>query len=253
MRSLRQEVDDLLRGEARGPDQDEADGASQDEVNGAGPDDPYVPAQGAFEEPWSGARDNQSDDNTEVNKHDAPPYACFAWDQWAPERTRLMEEVIPSVLLRYVHGGRAVYPQRIARPEGEERNYLNVLDFNERVKPEHMGLHNHQDVRFGRTHSAQASGNASYTDAGAYEEVKRSYPYSRVDVPQLDPGEIATYVCTRANRVDEPALFAKTLETSLPYRRSVRAVEEEFHALELDQHRIIGFRRDVGDLTVFAF
>ena len=141
-----------------------------------------------------------------------------------------------------MHGGRAVYPQRITRPEGEERNYLNVLDFNERVKPEHRGLHNHQDVRFGRASSAQASGNGSCVDAGAYEEVKRSYPYSRVDTPQLDPGEIATYVCTRANRVDEPALFAKTLETSLPYRRSVRAVEEEFHALELDQHRIIGFR-----------
>ncbi|KAL1688789.1 hypothetical protein GGG16DRAFT_59264 [Schizophyllum commune] len=245
MRSLRQEVDDLLRGEARGPDQDEADGAGQDE--------PHVPVHGTVEEPWSGARDDRSDGSTEVNKYDAPPYACFAWDQWAPERTRLMEEIIPSVLLRYVHGGRAVYPQRIARPEGEDRNYLNVLDFNERAKPEHMGLHNHQDVRFGRTHSAQASGNASFTDAGAYEETGRSYPYSRVDMPQLDPGEIATYVCTRANRVDEPALFGKPLETSLPYRRSVRAVEEEFHALELDQHRIIGFRRDVGDLTVFAF
>ncbi|KAI4525490.1 hypothetical protein K525DRAFT_191421 [Schizophyllum commune Loenen D] len=245
MRSLRQEVDDLVRGEDGDPGPDEVNGAGQDQLDG--------PAQGAFENSWSGARDDRSDGSTEVNKHDAPPYACFAWNQWAPERTRLMEEIIPSVLLRYVHGGRAVYPQRIARLEGEERNYLNVLDFNERVKPEHMGLHNHQDVRFGRTHSAQASGNASYTDAGAYEEVKRSYPYNRVDVPQLDPGEIATYVCTRANKVDEPSLFEKTLETSLPYRRSVRAVEEEFHALELDQHRIIGFRRDVGDLTVFAF
>ncbi|KAL1731948.1 hypothetical protein EV714DRAFT_283056 [Schizophyllum commune] len=245
MRSLRQDVHDLMRGDARGPGQDEASDAGQAE--------PYVPVHGTIEEPWLNARDDGSDDSTEQNKHDAPSYACFAWDQWAPKRTRLMEEIIPSVLLRYVHGGRAVYPQRIARPEGEERNYLNVLDFNERVKPEHRGLHNHQDVRFGRTHSAQASGNPAYTDAGTYEEVKKSYPYSRVDIPQLDPGEIATYVCTRANKVDEPALFAKTLHTSLPYRRSVRAVEEEFHALELDQHRIIGFRRDVGDLTVFAF
>ncbi|KAI5891552.1 uncharacterized protein SCHCODRAFT_02668879 [Schizophyllum commune H4-8] len=244
MRSLRQDVDDLLRGEADGIGQGEDAEVAQ---QGFG-----APSQGAYEEPWLDERDNRSDDSTEQSKHDAPLYACFTWDQWAPERTRLMEEIIPSVLLRYVHGGRAVYPQRITRPEGEERKCLNVLDFNERIKPERRGLPHHQDVWFGRARSAQASVN-SYTDAGAYEELKRWYAYGRVDIPQLAPGEMATYVCTRANVVDEPALFAKTLKTSLPYRRSVRAVEEEFHALELDQHRIIGFRRDVGDLTVFAF
>ncbi|KAL1743824.1 hypothetical protein HDZ31DRAFT_4919, partial [Schizophyllum fasciatum] len=178
--------------------------------------------------------------------------AYLTWEEWGPGRTRMVPEVIPSILLRYVHGGRAGHPQRIVAQDGRERNFISILDFSVRAPPGTPRPRLHPER--GRSALCRATEREDSTDAPHVDaDGSRTSDDEGTSLETLASGDVVTSVHTQPSVINDPELFEGTVRTWLPYRRSVRAVEEEFHALELDQHRIVGLRRDVGDLTVFAF